>query len=158
MLLWWIVVGGVALSASLTVWQTERRREKDMELIFRGQQIAQAIQSYYEAAPNGQRSLPSSLADLLEDRRGMTVRHHLRQLWPDPITGSRQWGLVRQGPYIQGVYSTSSRQPLLGGGVYRRYRDWKFLSAAQAVPSGASSPVSPDEASSSPQSSSFDLS
>lgn len=127
MLLWWVAVTSVLLAALGQSWAIEARRQREMELVFRGEQIKAAIQSYRDATPGAVKRLPTRLEDLLEDARGPTVQRHLRRLWPDPITGSKQWGEVRDGEFILGVYSLSQQQPLRAPADVNRYDEWRFM-------------------------------
>ena len=127
---------GIGLMAAVDVWAVTRQREREQELLFVGDQYRQAIQRYYYAAPPGTaRVLPASLNDLLEDDRYPVPVHHLRRPYPDPITGSPEWGLVRAGERIAAVYSLSEAKPLKQAGfpaAYQffadkaSYRDWVF--------------------------------
>lgn len=121
-------------------WMTEMRRQKDMELVFRAQQITQAIRSYYDATPAGARVPPTSLNQLLEDRRGTVLRRHLRQLWVDPITGTPEWGLIKTGPYIRGVFSLSPLKPVRGDPSFHSYADWRFM-APVSIPAAPAAPA-----------------
>ena len=67
----------VALSVALPAWSTMARREREAELIFRGEQYARAIQLYQRKFAN---SFPPSI-DLLVDQK------FLRKKYKDPITG-----------------------------------------------------------------------
>ena len=40
---------------------------------------------------------PKGSADLLEDRRFVTVRRHLRAMYPNPFTGKPDWEPIRAG-------------------------------------------------------------
>jgi type II secretory pathway pseudopilin PulG len=126
MLLWWVAVSSVLLAALGQSWAIEARRQREMELAFRGEQIKAAIQSYREATPGPVKRLPTRLEDLLDDARGPTAKRHLRRLWPDPITGSKQWGLVREGEFIRGIYSESTQHPLRAPPGVNRYDEWRF--------------------------------
>lgn len=126
MLLWWVAVSSVLLAALSQSWAIEGRRQREMELVFRGEQIKAAIQSYRNSTPGPVKQLPKRLDDLLIDERGPVVQHHLRRLWPDPITGSSQWGLIREGEFILGVYSESDRRPLRAPAGVDHYADWRF--------------------------------
>ena len=126
MLLWWVAVSSVLLAALGQSWAIEARRQREMELVFRGEQIKAALAAYQEATPTLPKVLPTRLEDLLEDRRGPEVKRHLRKLWPDPITGSHQWGLVREGGVITGVYSPSDQHPLRAPAGVTRYDEWRF--------------------------------
>lgn len=86
------------------------RRHREAELMFVGKQFQRAITSYYNLTPAGRsRELPLTLEDLLLDRRFATPVRHLRQLYPDPITGRQDWHLVMRGGRIQGVQSKSTQ-------------------------------------------------
>jgi hypothetical protein len=77
------------------------------------------------------------LEDLLYDERQANPGRPLRKLYRDPITGSEDWGLVKNADgYIMGVYSLSRDVPIkragfppelsnLSGAKY--YSDWKFV-------------------------------
>ncbi|MGE5452829.1 MAG: type II secretion system protein [Acidobacteriota bacterium] len=126
MVLWWVAISSVVLAALGQQWAMEARRQRDLELAFRGNQIRQALTDYYNQAPEGQpKLLPSRLEDLLLDPRQAKVVRHLRQLWPDPITG-QAWGLIREGPYIKGVYSTAQRKPVRAPEGVESYEQWRF--------------------------------
>jgi type II secretory pathway pseudopilin PulG len=122
-----VAISGVLLAALGQSWAIEARRQREMDLVFRGEQIKAAIQSYRDATPGAVKRLPTRLEDLLEDARGPTVLRHLRRLWPDPITGSRPWGEVRDGEFLMGVYSQSRQQPLRAPEDVTRYDEWRFV-------------------------------
>jgi len=67
----------VALSVALPTWRTFAQREREAELVFRGQQYARAIALYQRQYAN---AFPPNL-DLLVDQR------FLRRKYKDPITG-----------------------------------------------------------------------
>ncbi len=126
MLLWWVAISGVMLMALGRSWSLEAQRQREAELVFRGEQIRAALASYSKAGePAGQ--YPATLDALLEDKRGPQLQRHLRQLWPDPVTGKAEWGMVRdESNGIRGVYSTSQRAPLGGPTGALSYADWRF--------------------------------
>lgn len=126
MLLWWVAVSSVMLAALGQGWALEARRQREMELVFRGEQIKAAIAAYQEATPTFPKTLPTRLEDLIEDQRGPVVKRHLRRWWPDPITGSGEWGLLREGPFIRGVHSTSKQRPLRAPEGISTYEEWRF--------------------------------
>ena len=81
-------------------------RDREAELIFRGQAIAHALSTYWSATPGDAKTLPATLDDLLEDRRGPRLVRHLRQLYADPFTGQTDWVLIRNATgRIAGVRS-----------------------------------------------------
>jgi type II secretory pathway pseudopilin PulG len=70
-------VMAIMMSAALPAWQTAARREKEAELIFRGEQYARAIAMFQRKYGN---SNPPNLDVLLQER-------FLRKKYKDPITG-----------------------------------------------------------------------
>ena len=88
MLLWWVAISGVLLTALAQRWTIEAQRQKEMDLLFKGSQIKAAIEAYAKVpVQEGVGRYPAELKDLLEDKRTGAARHHLRRLWLDPITG-----------------------------------------------------------------------
>lgn len=126
MVLWWVAISSVMLAAMGQQWGLETRRQKEMELVFRGNQIRQALDDYYNMAPSGQpKLLPRQLGDLLQDPRHTNLVRHLRQIGVDPITG-QAWGLIHEGPFVKGVYSQSQQVPLRAPGGASSYQEWRF--------------------------------
>lgn len=143
-----VAVMGVTLAATGELWQTTRKRDKEEELLFVGNQFRNAIRHYYNQAGAVTR-FPTSLADLLKDPRSPSTRRYLRKIYVDPMTGSTDWGLVK-GPSgeIYGVYSRSEEEPMKRANFRvadaafegrKRYADWQFvyLGPTQAQPPGA---------------------
>jgi len=131
-----ILVSTLAASAMVVRYDTERRRDKELELLFVGSQYRKAIASYYNTIPpRGGRSLPPSLDALLSDQRFPTPVHHLRRLYKDPMTGQQDWETVSVSGGIVGVRSRSEQTPLKQSGFHKpfesfegkdRYADWLF--------------------------------
>jgi type II secretory pathway pseudopilin PulG len=118
----------VGLAAIAEVATTAMRRDKEAELLFVGDQFARAIALYRASSP-GSQQYPQRLEDLLADKRVPNVRRHLRRIYPDPMTGSAEWGLVRgPGGGIVGVYSRSTTPPLKTANFPKGYE--AFASAA----------------------------
>lgn len=151
-----VALTAAALAALGQAWSTAAQRERERELQFRGEAIADAITRYQKAGVTAEPELPRRLDDLLEDRRGAAVRHHLRQRYADPFTGEADWELVPQDAdktRFGAVRSRSSR-PLLreqapDGTALRKASDWLFvappLEGRQRPPAGspaASGPAS----------------
>lgn len=106
-----IVFVGIGLAAVGTLWTTTMRREREAQLLFAGDAIRSAIESYYRSGPGGQ--LPQELGDLLDDKRSPLPRRHLRRLYLDPMTGQVDWQIIRDpGGGIIGVNSSSQSVPL----------------------------------------------
>ena len=136
-----IMSGGLALVGE--VWHTSAAREKEAELLFVGQEYRKAIERYYLSG-SGVRQYPKNLADLLRDPRQPGTVRHLRRLYPDPITGKDEWGLVKSpdGGFT-GVHSLSEGAPLKTAGFAVRdaafegkskYSDWQFVYSPPVAP------------------------
>lgn len=131
-----IGLGAVATMAALETWSTARQRENEAELLFIGQQFQAAIKSYYYHSPTRVRTLPSTLAQLLEDDRYPMPVRHLRRIYRDPMTGNTEWGLVMENNRIRGVYSLSTQATLKKANFPPRlesledkqtYNQWQFV-------------------------------
>ena len=108
-LLFILAVGSATLAALAERNSTAVLRDRETELLFRGQAIAIAIASYWQATPGKNKALPTSLQDLVDDRRGDTARHHLRRVYPDPYTGLDDWVLLKdEAAGIVGVHSRAN--------------------------------------------------
>ncbi|MGH7753699.1 MAG: hypothetical protein ACREN5_12860 [Gemmatimonadales bacterium] len=166
-------VMAVMLSAAMPVWQTAARREREAELIFRGEQYAQAIALFQRRYPG---TFPPSIDVLVQQK-------FLRRRYLDPITGgdfqvvyvganlpaaAPQGGLAQAGmgqtptpvggratttagPFgragVMGVVSTSTAESLRLYNGRGRYNEWAFV-ATQATtqagaPAGAAGPQVP---------------
>lgn len=152
-----VAIIGIGLAAVGTLWQTHRDREREAELLFVGNQFRQAIGAYYrqQAAPG---RYPARLEDLLKDPRTPQTARYLRQLYADPITGKKEWGLVK-GPDggIAGVHSLSEKAPFkianfrLRDGVFedkKTYAEWQFIYAPTT--GGAPFPATPSSSTPAP--------
>ncbi len=128
-----IAIMGAGLALTGTVWHTEVRREKETELLFIGGEFRRAIKQYYQTG--GQ--YPKRLEDLLKDPRQPATVRYLRKIYPDPITGKKDWGFAR-GPDngIIAVYSLSDNTPLKTAGFTladkdfegkTKYSEWQFV-------------------------------
>ena len=85
-----------ALAAAPQVRQ-QAQREREKEAIFRGEQVAEAIRSYYRyRGAQGVNSLPTSMDQLLEGiPRGTKKLQILRsEAARDPLSSSGEWRLV----------------------------------------------------------------
>lgn len=121
----------------------QRQRDAEEELLFVGEQFRAAIESYWRDSPARARALPRSLDDLLLDPRFPQPRRHLRRLYADPLSPGLEWGLVRQGGAIVGIYSQAPGEPFRKAGFREsqsgfenalQYADWRFLARLPAAP------------------------
>lgn len=123
---------GVALAAVGTVWSTAAQREKEQDLLFIGDQYRRAIESFWKIPlPIGTpRRLPKNFDELLLDPRFPNTVRHLRRVWRDPLTGTAEWGLVKEGDGgFSGVYSLSDKRPLKSGNFAPEYADFQEASS-----------------------------
>lgn len=145
-----IVMMGTALAAVGQVWSTVGKRERELQLIWVGTQYAQALRSYYRSG-TGVSQYPDSLDELLEDHRFPSIQRHLRRLYPDPMTGSADWGLSKSiDGRITGVYSQSAETPLKTANFppqwqefedMTRYADWRFVAEKAFLESSSNRPA-----------------
>ena len=134
-----VALVGMGLAALGTVWATDVQREKERELLFIGEQFGVGLQRYYEAVPE-LKSYPRHLEDLLEDRRHLVPRRHLRQIFVDPLTGKRDWVVVMAGDQIVAVHSRSKAVPIVRNGFPP---EWEAFSNAHAHAEWVFSPLVP---------------
>jgi type II secretory pathway pseudopilin PulG len=142
-----VALAGAGLAAYSEVASHAAQREKEAELLFRGEQYRQAIASYYRK----EQRYPKALPELLEDKRFPMPVRHLRRLYKDPVTGQDEWGLVEApGGGVMGVYSLSTEPPIKTGNFSPRhqefvaaakYADWKFIYSPPGAPARADKPV-----------------
>lgn len=137
------VIGGAA-ATTVQMGSSMSRQAAERQLLQVGTQFANALESYAAATPVGQATAPRELAQLLRDERYPSTVRHLRRIYDDPLTGSAQWGLVRDAQgLIVGVHSLAEGEPIVQSGFPERfqffagaasYKDWIFLKAPQAAP------------------------
>lgn len=136
-----IVVMGMGLASAGELWSTASRRDREKQLLWVGTQYAQALRSYYRSSP-GLAQYPKELADLLDDQRFPEARHHLRQLYPDPI-GQGEWALQRGfDGRITGLNSPSTEVPMKQSGFPRSGRISKACSVIRTGSSSLKKPSS----------------
>lgn len=79
-----VFVISVGLLIAFPVLETELKREKEEELIFRGRQYVEAVRVYLVKHPG---TFPKSLKELKEKKC-------LRRLYRDPMTKSGEWNVI----------------------------------------------------------------
>jgi outer membrane protein OmpA-like peptidoglycan-associated protein len=127
-------VGAVTIAGGY--WYQKERSDRlrmEEQIVYAGNEITDAIASYYGASPGKVRELPREWADLLDDNRTGQHTQHLRSLPLDPMTGHRDWVPMRdRDGRIVGVHSASSQRSLgLPAFASARvdgehYSDWLF--------------------------------
>ena len=145
-----VAIMGAVLAATATVWHTLAQRDKERELLYIGHEFRSAIGLYYERTPGTAKQFPKKMEYLLEDKRQTNLARYLRKRYLDPLTASKEWGLVAgPGETVMGVYSLSQATPIKTGNFddadknfegANNYQDWKFVYAPK-LPTAA--PVPP---------------
>jgi type II secretory pathway pseudopilin PulG len=123
-----VTILGIVLLSVGEVWSFAKKREKEQALLFVGGQFQQAIKLYYLHTPaaNKLKPYPNTLDELLKDPRFPSTQRYLRKIYPDPITNSPDWGLLRnQYGGIVGVYSLSEEKPIKQANFKLVYDDFK---------------------------------
>ena len=130
------IVAVISVTTGLTteLISTVIAKDKEAELLFRGQAYQRAIKRYYEAQPQKQRHYPQHLSQLVGDTADGKTRY-IRELYSDPLT-NEPWYLLRNtNGGIMGVASYSTKQPrqqanfpveLMEFEGAESYRDWRF--------------------------------
>ena len=103
----------IALTAAVPSVLTQGRREREVELIFRGEQYRRAIGLFNRKFGR----LPLSLDELLYTSQ----LSFLRRAWPDPMSAKGEWRVIRVGPSGEMIGSVTGRvgpspQALAGSG------------------------------------------
>lgn len=134
-----VMVMGIALSGTGRYWSTTMKRERETELLFRGDRIRRAIEAYHRFG-----GWPKDLEELVEDRRVPVVRRFLRKIYRDPMAEDGNWVLIQgQGGGIRGVHSAGDEAPLKTGNFppgYEQfesaetYADWRFVAGQDTAP------------------------
>ncbi len=146
-----VAIMGLLLSEFAVFWQKTVQREKEKELIEIGDEFRRAIGAYYEHSP-GVSSFPTSLEDLLLDKRLPAIRRYLRKIYVDPMTGGTEWGLVKAGDGITGVYSLSENPPVKQANFSKddaslsgkkHYSEWVFSYQAVSAPVAVATAAAP---------------
>ncbi len=146
MLLALITIMGILLMKGIPAISTEVQREREAELIFRGESIAKAIRTF--AAKSGR--YPNSLSEL------ETVRPRIiRKIYKDPMTETGEWDFIyavqpgatgdtRSLPIV-GVKSKSQKDSFKVYNNKTIYSDWAFSATSNllGLPAGVPGPSAP---------------
>jgi len=96
----------ILLTASAQSWTAVMKREREEELIFRGNQYITALKAY--AADHGG-NFPPQLKLLME--KGPKGNRYLRQLFGDPFDPKGEWNLIYLGPDGKSAWNPHARPP-----------------------------------------------
>ncbi|WP_284616245.1 type II secretion system protein [Aquabacterium humicola] len=113
------------------------RHDAEQELLAVGIEFQNALRSFAATSPPGAPRAPRTLDDLLRDPRHPATIRHLRRLPHDPLTGKRDWMVVRSPQGIVAIHSAAAGTPLKSAsfdrdlghleGERKSYRDWLFI-------------------------------
>lgn len=128
-----IAIMGIVLATVAKVHSTIVKRDMEEELLFRGDEIKDAIDSYFKYG----NTYPRNFDELLKDPRGVSSRKHIRKLYKDPITNG-EWDIIKDKVgRVLGVRSKSDKEPLKKGNFPEEYKafeektkysEWEFIS------------------------------
>jgi type II secretory pathway pseudopilin PulG len=148
-----LVIIGISLGAAGKYWSNVVLRDKEEELLYRGNQYRLAIESYRNAIP-GRQQYPPEIESLIKDERTAAGKRYLRQKYKDPITGEDFVEIRDQATRrIIGVHSASDKTPLKQSNFpdeYQtfdgkgKYSEWQFIAIVNPlIPGLAGSPPVP---------------
>ena len=139
-----IGIMGILMSVAMPAWRTLAKREKEAELLFRGQQYVRAIDLYQRRFPG---AYPTDIEMLVEER-------FLRRLYPDPMTGE-PFRILTQGSAAAAAAETTAEADEAAGrpGIpgFRRAAGNLSGAAGSGVISGRAGRVSPGPFSGAPR-------
>lgn len=128
-----IAIMGIVLMTVSRVYSTMVKRDVEEELLFRGDEIKNAIDSYFKYG----NTYPRNFDELIKDPRGVSSRKHLRRLYKDPLTNG-EWDLIKdKAERIVGVRSKSEKEPIKKANFPEEYKtfeaktkysEWEFVS------------------------------
>src|SRR5258708_8291702 len=99
-----MLIGAMAIAPNVL---TEGRRQKEKEMIWRGNQYARGVKLYYRKTGK----FPTSLDDLTKPKLGSL--RFMRQPYKDPMNAKDgEWRLIYVGPTGQLVGSLNPPQPI----------------------------------------------
>ena len=144
-----IVLVGLSMMGANAQWKTMMQREREVELLFRGDQYRRAIKAYVETV-SAAKQYPPRVEDLLKDPR--TSKRHLRALYPDPMTGEAFAPVLCGNGRVKGVASSSEAATLKRDNFPQAYaqftsattyRQWIFQYDPSQVPAQPGQPQPP---------------
>jgi len=126
MAMFFVVLIGISLMTIGQQWSVTMKRDREAELLFRGNRIKAAIESYvadFEVQKGTRKQrYPLTLKDLTKKN----PKRYLQAIYKDPMTGE-DFVLIKEGQEIRGVKSSSKGVPydqvhFKGAGTYDAIR------------------------------------
>jgi type II secretory pathway pseudopilin PulG len=96
----------ILMAAAVPSWRYVMKNDRELELIFRGGEIADAIQRYQQRNGN---ALPTSLEVLVKGK-------YLRREYKDPMTKDGTWRFIRPGESIGPIRPAGTQGSAGAGG------------------------------------------
>ena len=124
-LLLMLMLVSIGALAAAEIWATTAKREREVELLWVGDQYRKAIESYWKATPGRRKILPSTIDQLLLDDRFPNPVTHLRKAYRDPMAPDADFELIRVNNALVGVRSTSKDAPMKKAHFPPRYRQFE---------------------------------
>jgi len=110
MVMFAIVLMGISMMVVSKQWTVVMKRDKEAELLFRGNRIKAAIEAYAAAYEVEKSKRPNRYPQSLEQLTQKPKRY-LPVVYKDPITG-KDFELIKVGAEVRGVKSRSKEKPL----------------------------------------------
>ncbi len=104
-----LAIMAILLTIAMPVWRHEARREKEAELVFRGEQYARAIALFKFKNANIPNAMPPSIDFLVQNR-------FLRKKYKDPMTKDGEFVLIGGGSTAGLASTPADRAPASLGG------------------------------------------
>jgi len=101
-----LIIASVLMAAGVPTWRYLMKNSNEEELIYRGGEIADAIQRYQRKNGN---ALPPSLEVLVKGK-------YLRHAYKDPMKKDGKWRLLRPGEAVGATAPATTRPGLPGSG------------------------------------------
>jgi type II secretory pathway pseudopilin PulG len=99
-----LAIMAILMSVAMPVWRQEARREKEAELVFRGEQYARAIALYRFKNANIPNAYPPSIDALVQGR-------FLRKKYKDPMSADGEFVLIGLGTPQPGLGQPGQKMP-----------------------------------------------
>lgn len=132
-----LVAFSVTIMQVASTWSAHDQRRRERELLRAGDEIRDAIGSYYESSPGTTRQYPPELSALLRDDRFINIRRYLRKIPLDAMSGKPDWELIASpSGGVMGVRISSLKSPFKVSNFSDQdrdlesaatYSDWQFV-------------------------------
>jgi type II secretory pathway pseudopilin PulG len=100
-----LAIMAILMTIAMPVWRHEARREKEAELVFRGEQYARAIALFRHKNQNNPNAWPPSIDFLVQNR-------FLRKKFKDPMTADGEFVPLSFGSQTPGIPPTTPPPPV----------------------------------------------